>query len=363
MKIGFVGFGLIGGSLAKALKDALPETDLTAYDIDPEGPQLAFSEGCIDRVAGGITKEEFGDCDYIFLCAPVSANSENIRKIAAVMKEDAILTDVGSVKGDIHGRIERIGLSARFIGGHPMAGSEKTGYANANEKLFENVYYMITPTGELPEEQVGRFEEIVRKIGAIPLVLSPALHDYVTGAISHLPHVVAAALVNLIKREDKEDGIMKMIAAGGFRDITRIASSSPAMWEAICMSNTDNIVTLLDAYIASLTSVRDTIREKRGAQIYDFFSNARDYRDSFYVSEPGAIRRVYALHVDIVDAPGSLAAIATFLADKQISIKNIGIIHNREFEEGVLRIEFYDETAKENAEKLLTEHQYIVYRK
>lgn len=206
-------------------------------------------------------------------------------------------------------------------------------------------------------------EELVRRIGAIPLVLSPELHDYVTGAISHLPHVASAALVNLIKKEDVEEGIMKMIAAGGFRDITRISSSSPAMWEAICMTNTDNIVLLLDAYIDSLETVRDTIRERKQTQIYDFFSEARDYRDSFSVSRSGAIRKVYALHADIPDAPGSLAAVAALLASRQISIKNIGIIHNREYEEGVLRVEFYDMQAQKEAEQVLDESGYQIYRK
>lgn len=363
MKIGFVGFGLIGGSLAKAWKDAIPEISMTAYDIDGTGPRLALSEGCIENVADGITKEAFGDCDYIFLCAPVSENSGNLKQIAAVMKEGAVLSDVGSVKRDIHARIEELGLSAQFIGGHPMAGSEKTGYENAGAKLFENVYYMITPTEQTPKEQVSRLEELVRKIGAIPLVLSPELHDYVTGAISHLPHVASAALVNLIKKEDVEDGIMKMIAAGGFRDITRISSSSPAMWEAICMTNTDNIVLLLDAYIDSLENVRDTIRDRKQTQIYDFFSEARDYRDSFSISRSGAIRKVYALHADIPDAPGSLAAVAALLASRQISIKNIGIIHNREYEEGVLRVEFYDMQAQKEAEQVLDESGYQIYRK
>ncbi len=363
MEIGFVGFGLIGGSLAKALRDHMPEVCLLAYDIDDQGPRMALSEGCIDRVADAVTKEAFGGCDYIFLCAPVSENGENLRMIADVMKEGAILTDVGSVKGDIHARIAQLGLCKQFIGGHPMAGSEKTGYENAGARLFENAYYMLTPTEEVPKEQVEKLRELVRGIGAVPLILTPGLHDYVTGAVSHLPHVIAAALVNLVREQDTDSGIMKLIAAGGFRDITRIASSSPAMWEAVCMANADNLVALLDSYMDSLGKIRNAIDGRRKEQIRLFFGEARDYRDSFGVSSQGAISRVYALHVDITDVPGSLAAIAAFLAEQKINIKNIGIIHNREFEEGVLRVEFYDAPSQEKAEEMLEARNYKIYRK
>ena len=363
MQIGFIGLGLIGGSIAKAIRLSEPETGIVAYDIDRGALARALQEGCIDEAADGLTREAFGACDIIFLCAPVSENDGNLEQIAGVMKDGAVLTDVGSVKGDIHAHIRRLNLESRFIGGHPMAGSEKTGYENADANLFENVYYIMTPTAQTSEEQLLQYEQLIRRMRAIPLVMTPEKHDYVTGAVSHLPHVIAAALVNLVREKDKEDGVMKMIAAGGFRDITRIASSSPVMWEAICMANTEQIVALLDTYIASLETIRNTIREREGGLIREFFSSARNYRDSFQVSDRGALRAVYALHVDIPDAPGTLAAIAMLLAEHEISIKNIGIIHNREYEEGVLRVEFYEEEACGKAEALLLALQYHVYHK
>lgn len=363
MKIGFVGLGLIGGSLAKAFRSAEPKIGITAYDIDQDALALAKREGCIDEAADDVTKEAFGECDYIFLCAPVSENGGMLERIAAVMKEDALLTDVGSVKGEIHAHIKRLKLEARFIGGHPMAGSEKTGYENADEKLFENAYYILTPTTQTGKEQLLQYERLIRSLRAIPIVMTPEKHDHVTAAVSHLPHVLASALVNLVREEDQGDGTMKMIAAGGFRDITRIASSSPVMWEAVCMENTEQITVLLDAYIASLTEIRNTIKEQDGGRIYEFFSSARNYRDSFQVSDRGVLNVVYALHVDIPDAPGSLAAIAAILAEHEISIKNIGIIHNREYEEGVLRVEFDDDEALSKAKELLLALQYHVYQK
>ena len=363
MKIGFIGLGLIGGSVAKAIRFSKPETKVTAYDIDRNALALAMQEGCIDEAADGVTREAFGACDMIFLCAPVSENEGMLEQIAGVMKEGAVLTDVGSVKGDIHAHIKRLGLEARFIGGHPMAGSEKTGYENADANLFENVYYIMTPTAQTTQEQLGQYESLIRSMRAIPLVMTPEKHDHVTGAVSHLPHVIAAALVNLVREKDKEDGVMKMIAAGGFRDITRIASSSPVMWEAICMANTEQIVALLDADIESLSTIRDIIRKRNGERVYEFFDSARNYRDSFQVSDKGVLKAVYALHVDIPDAPGTIAEIASLFAEHEISIKNIGIIHNREYEEGVLRVEFYDKEALMKAEALLAALQYPVYHK
>lgn len=363
MEIGFVGLGLIGGSIAKAIRRTAPEIGITAYDIDRNALELAKRDGCIDTAADGVTKECFGACDVIFLCAPVTENDGNLEQIAGVMKEDALLTDVGSVKGDIHAHIAKLGLEPQFIGGHPMAGSEKTGYEHADENLFENVYYILTPTARTNKEQLSCYEQLIICMRAIPLVMSPEKHDYVTAAVSHLPHVIAAALVNLVRKEDQEDGIMKMIAAGGFRDITRIASSSPVMWEAICMANSEKVIELLDTYIASLNEIRDTIEQRDGESIRTFFNSARNYRDSFQVSDAGALRTVYALHVYIPDAPGTLAAIAMILAEHEINIKNIGIIHNREYEEGVLRVEFYDGAARAEAKKVLTELQYLVYDK
>lgn len=362
MIIGFIGLGLIGGSIAKAIRATRPEEVLYAYDINQRAIEDAVREGVITKGLAVISKD-FVECDIIFLCAPVLENDSNLEKLAAITDAHVILTDVGSVKTDIHQKIIRMGLQQSFIGGHPMAGSEKTGYENASAGLFENAYYMLTPTEDTADEKLEILKKLVQDIGAIPLVVNCGQHDYATAAISHLPHIIAASLVNLVQEEDKESGIMKTIAAGGFRDITRIASSSPQMWQSICMTNTENILKLLENYQAALSQIREEIAAQEKNKIYSFFERARDYRDSFTEDVDGPIRKVYALHVDIPDVPGSLAAVATLLAAQQISIKNIGIIHNREFEEGVLRIEFYDASAKADAQEMLPKLGYKVYLK
>lgn len=357
---GFLSLGLIGGSIALAIKQIQPSAKIIAYARRQETLDEALSAGAIDE-GTTIIDERLRDCDLIFLCAPVSVNNRLLEQLIPVISEKTMITDVGSVKGTIHETIEKLGLSAHFIGGHPMAGSEKTGFANANPLLLENAYYILTPTDLAPKDAVAEYYALVKKMGAIPLILSHKEHDYVTAAISHVPHLVAAALANLVHDHDSEECTMKLIAAGGFKDITRIASSSPDMWEAICMSNTENIADLLDDYIRSLQIISKAVRAKQPGFTYDLFKASKEYRDSFADAPKGPIKRTYVCHIDIPDETGAIAAIAAILAKADISIKNIGIVHNREFEEGVLRVEFYEESALAEAASLLQGLHYTIY--
>ena len=359
---GFIGLGLIGGSIAKGLKNTYPDCCIIAYDIKKEAVLKAISDGVVN-VATDAIDESFSKCDYIFLCAPVSHNDDNLNKIKEFLSPDCILTDVGSVKSDIHAHIEALSLSHCFIGGHPMAGSERTGYINSKALLLENAYYILTPTDTVPREKLEHYHNLVTSLGAIPLIIDHKKHDFITAAISHLPHVIAASLVNLIKQSDSEDGLMKMIAAGGFKDITRIASSSPAMWQQICMTNTENISELLDSYISSLLDIKKEIVQHKETAIYDFFDSARSYRDSFIDASSGPIKKSHSINIEIADEPGALASIATILALNNISIKNIGIVHNREQEDGVLRIEFYAPESIDKACSILSTKGYIIHHK
>lgn len=357
---GFIGLGLIGGSIAKAIRRRLPDTRMLAYDINAASLDLAKEEKVIDQICLSID-DSFRNCDYIFLCAPVSHNAENLLTLKNFLSPDTILTDVGSVKTGIHRQIEALELQSQFIGGHPMAGSERFGYPNAKASLLENAYYILTPSEEVQEEKIKAYRKLVETIGAIPLVLSYEEHDYVTAAISHLPHVIAASLVNLVKNSDSEEGVMKMIAAGGFKDITRIASSSPDMWQQICLTNAGNISKLLRTYIQSLEGIAYDIDEHKKDDLYSFFDTARNYRESFISAPSGPIKAEYVFTVDIADKPGAIAAIASLLAMHDVSIKNIGINHNRELAEGALRIEFYDQNALKKAMEVMTGHGYKIH--
>ena len=360
--IGFIGLGLIGGSIAKAIRKYHEDYRLLAYDQDRETLAVAVSSNMIDAVCEE-HDERFRSCDYIFLCAPVEFNVKYLEYFKDNIGPDTILTDVGSVKGIIHKEVERLGMESRFIGGHPMAGSEKTGFEASSDRLIENAYYIITPGGEVALERLTDFTEMISSLGAIPMVLTSEEHDFITAGVSHLPHIIASALVNLVNMLDSDQEYMKTIAAGGFRDITRIASSSPVMWQNICLKNKDNIVKILDQYIDSLEDFKEAVEREDDLDLYTRFESSRNYRNSMPSSSAGPIKKSFAVYCDIIDEAGGIAAIATILASNNISIKNIGIVHNREFEEGVLRIEFYDEDSSKRAVGLLQKFRYIVYER
>lgn len=361
-KIGFIGLGLIGGSVAKAIRKYYPDHELVAFDKSRETLALAVQEGTIDTACSSID-DNFKGCGYIFLCAPVSCNTAYLSQLKEIVKDGCILTDVGSVKTSIHEEIIALGMEENFIGGHPMAGSEKSGFANSKAHLIENAYYILTPSSKVSEGKVHAYKNFVSSLKALPVVLDYHEHDHVTGTISHLPHIIASSLVNFVRDTDTEDELMKALAAGGFKDLTRIASSSPVMWQQICLKNGENISHILGQYIEALKTAKDALDSGDEKALYTLFESSRDYRDSMPDSSAGPIKKQFAVYCDIIDEAGGIATIATILASNNINIKNIGIIHNREFEEGVLRIEFYDGASSAKAAELLQKYRYIVYER
>ena len=359
-KAGFIGLGLIGGSIAKAIRRYYPEYELIAFDKNRETLALAVQEGIIDTACSSID-DNFKGCSYIFLCAPVSWNTAYLSQLKDLIGSGCILTDVGSVKTSIHEEIISLGMEECFIGGHPMAGSEKSGFANSKAHLIENAYYILTPSAKVPGEKVKTYQQFVSSLKAIPVVLDYKEHDLITGTISHLPHIIASSLVNFVRDTDTKDELMKALAAGGFKDITRIASSSPVMWQQICLKNSRNISHILEGYIQALERAKQAVDRGDEETLYSMFESSRDYRDSMPSSSAGPIKKQFAVYCDIIDEAGGIATIATILASNNINIKNIGIIHNREFEEGVLRIEFYEEASSAKAAALLQKYRYVVY--
>ena len=359
-KIGFAGLGLIGGSIAKAIRKAAPEKYIIACDPDSESLKNAFEEGTVQKCASGIGSD-FEGCHYIFLCAPVQTNIDNMKLLLPYLTDTTILTDVGSVKGPVYKSVLGLNLGKNFIGGHPMTGSEKTGYDNSDASFLENAYYIMTPGQGVSSDETELFRALVMEMGAIPIVMRPDEHDRITAAVSHLPHLISASLVNLVRDSDKCDGRMKQIAAGGFKDITRISSSSPVMWQQICLANSEQIISLLDMYISELENAREALSEKDSDRLYKLFDSARTYRDSFSNTSSGPIKSSFVITSDIADRPGAIAAIASLLAMHSLSIRDIGINHNRELAEGALRIEFYDQETMLKAINVMREHGYTVH--
>lgn len=361
-KIGFIGLGLIGGSLAKTIKRIYPDTTLIATS----GHLKTITEAAADRIISNDTlleMEDFADCDVIFLCCPVQQNITYLKALKPIIRESCIISDVGSVKGDIHESVKNFDMEANFIGGHPMAGSEQIGYQAATAHLLENAYYILTPTEKTSTDTLEAFSHYISSIGSIPLVMDAAKHDHATASISHLPHIIAASLVNLIAKTDDSEETLKTIAAGGFKDITRIASSSPVMWQHICSANRKQILHLIDSFTKELEQMKERIDNQEETEILRFFSNAKEYRDSMTISNSGPIKKSFECFCDLIDEAGGIATIATILASNKISIKNIGIIHNREFENGVLHIVMYDSDSLQQAIALLRKYHYTVYER
>lgn len=277
---GFIGFGLIGGSVARALRCIYPDSTIIAYNYyqTKKHPQLelAREEHTLSKISTSLS--DFSACDVIFLCAPVITNVSYLKELVPYINEDCIITDVGSVKGNIHAAAQKLNIEKQFIGGHPMTGSEKTGYTHSNADFLKGAYYLLTPTKKTDPEYTDWMQGFVKAAGCLCLTLDYITHDRITAGISHGPHIVSAALVNTVAKRDT-DGNYGILAAGGFRDITRISSSSPEMWQNICLTNQEPILEFLDEYIALMEQMKKQIQDKDADALMTFFSEAKKYRD------------------------------------------------------------------------------------
>lgn len=361
MKISIVGLGLIGGSLAKALRNEYhDEIEIYAFDTNKESIDQAKKEQIIDQGFTSFTKELF-PCSVLFLCTYVDKNLSLLNEIEKNINPDCILTDVTSVKTGIHESINHTCLEKYFIGGHPMTGSEKKNYENSSKLLFENSYYILTPSSLVANESVDFLKEIIQRIHAMPLIMDYKIHDYSVAGISHFPHLLSALLVNTVKNNDMDNHFMSQIAAGGFKDITRISSSSPQMWKTISIENKENILLFLDDFQKELDTIKTSLIDGNEKPIENMFADAKEYRDSLIDARYTTDSSYHIIHVDVPDVPGVLASVASLLAKNKISIKNTGIIHNREFVEGALQIEFYSKKEAEDAIHVLKENNYTLF--
>ncbi|HOM01509.1 MAG TPA: prephenate dehydrogenase [Acetivibrio sp.] len=360
-KISIIGLGLIGGSLARALKERLNIKSIAAVDINERSLSQAIKEGYISE---GFTElcESVYNSDIIFICTPIKSTIDYITQLHGKVKDGCILTDTASTKGEIIDFINSLDNPPCFIGGHPMAGTEKAGFASSFSHLFENAYYIMSPSKNCPEESLESLAKIIKGIGAIPIKLDSKEHDIITATISHVPHVIASALVNLVKSSDSPDGKMQILAAGGFKDITRIASSNPKMWENIILSNKQIVKSTLNKFTETLNTFIEYIDNENSNGIYNFFDSAKRFRDSIPNSRKGLIEPQNELIVDVVDKPGIIGEITTILGNNGINIKNINVSNSREFEQGCLRITLPDSGSVADAFELLVEKGYKVFK-
>ncbi|AKP78073.1 MULTISPECIES: prephenate dehydrogenase [Priestia] len=277
-----IGVGLIGGSLALAMKKHRHVTVVGA-DINTNEVQVANQLGIIDYVAEDI-KTEAAQADYIVLATPVEYTTAWIHDLSTwKLKETVIVTDVGSTKGEIMKAAQALNKKRiSFIGGHPMAGSHTSGAVNARADLFCSARYILTPFENEQKEKIDALMHLLEPTGAQFVPLDAATHDQITGVVSHLPHVIATSLVRQVKGYSANNHLVTEMAAGGFRDITRIASSNPHMWRDILKQNRSMLLTLLDDWMKEMEQVKLLVEKGDGHELFDYFSDAKEFRDSLH---------------------------------------------------------------------------------
>lgn len=356
-----IGVGLIGGSVALAIKKE-HQVHITGFDIKQENLQLAKKMNIIDDFVVSIDEPAM-QADLIILACPVEKAERMLDHIATLpLKDNVIITDVCSTKTRLIEKAKALFSGNHlFIGGHPMAGSHKVGPGSAKAHLFENAFYVLTPLELNEQKGIDQLKEWFKGMNANFIIMDAEQHDYVTGVVSHFPHIIAASLVNQVHIHSEQNPHVTALAAGGFRDITRIASSSPEMWRDIVIHNKEQLLSLLDYWEEEMDRVRKLVNESDSDAVYDYFSEAKNFRDSMPIRATGAIRSFYDLYVDVLDKPGVISDITVKLAQANISITNIRIIEAREDVYGVLRISFQTYEDLENAKELLEENGYDTY--
>ncbi len=369
LKIGIWGLGLMGGSLAKALRrrpEGLAEQELeleqlTVFNRTEQAVQLALAEGVADRGFVVNSAQDFSPAvilalkslDVLYLGLPITHLQAYSHAIT--QHTEALLTDVGSVKQPVMDATRGL----RFIGGHPMAGSERQGYAVGSSHLFENAPWVLCAPDE--DESLQFFEDLyllvrlAKAVGAVPLEMTAEHHDRAVAAISHLPHVVAASLVRQLALAG--DPIMKRLAAGGFKDITRIASGDPELWTGITHSNKQALAECIDGLVADLKAFKQDLLSDEPAALKEFFTLGKTNRDAL-PEAGGALSAPALLVVDVKDQPGELAHITRILGEKNINIKNISLQDARQYEGGVLRLYLADGLQRDRAAQILAEDGY-----
>ncbi|WP_088044389.1 prephenate dehydrogenase [Bacillus sp. EAC] len=356
-----IGTGLIGGSIALAIKK-VHDVNIIGFDINAMQLEIGKKIQIIDEISVQL-KECAEKAHLIIFSCPVEESIKYIHKISEYKLMDGIIiTDVGSTKSEImkHSRP----LTSKgycFIGGHPMAGSHKTGIESAKVHLFENAYYILTPSELTSDDQIDELKDWLKGTGSHFVVIDEATHDKITGVVSHFPHLIAASLVKQVKSYSKKEPLTTALAAGGFRDITRIASSSPKMWTDIVIQNKEILLSLIANWIDEMKEMYQIVDQQNNEEIYQYFKESKDFRDNMPTKANGAIPSYFDLYVDVMDRVGELANITTILSIHQVSITNLRIIESREGLPGVLRISLQTERDREKAENFLNVNGYETY--
>jgi prephenate dehydrogenase len=315
-----IGLGLIGGSIATALRTR--GWVVTGVDDHEQTAEAAVERGVID--AAGLDT----DAAITFVAVPVLQGVDAVRR--ALAETNGIVTDVGSVKGPICAAI----TDSRFVGGHPMAGSEREGLDGADANLFEGAIWVLTPDDDADDLVFSQLTAIISGLGAEVVAIAPNRHDDVVAIVSHVPHLTAASLMTLADDRSIEHAALLRLAAGGFRDMTRVASGRPDIWLDICDENRVAIVAALGHLIDELGDVRDAINEGRRDDLRERLGRAREARANLpgRVVHPESLAEV---RIPISDRAGAAAEVFVLAADLSVNIANFEVVHAADRNHGI----------------------------
>lgn len=351
------GLGLIGASLALGIKRDHPDYEILGYNRSQASRDIALERGIIDRAT-----DDFASfaplADVIILTLPIKQTIAFIQELAGLnLKEGVIISDAGSTKSAIVDAAEKYlaGKPVRFVGTHPMAGSHKTGAASADVNLFENAYYIFTPSSLTTSETLSEMKDLLSGLHARFIEIDAKEHDRVTSQISHFPHILASGLMEQTAVYAQEHEMTRRFAAGGFRDMTRIAESEPGMWTSILLSNRETILERIEDFKERLDEIGQAIDKGEEEQIWNFFNQAREQRQAMEIHKRGGVDSSYDLYVDVPDEEDVILRILELL--RGTSLVNIHINEeNREDVHGILQISFKNAQDLERAERLISEN-------
>ncbi|MGT2742083.1 prephenate dehydrogenase [Streptococcus plurextorum] len=340
------GLGLIGGSIALGIRRGHPDYQILGYNRSEASRQIALERGIVDRATSDFA--EFAPlADVIILSVPIKQTIDFIKALADMpLKDNVIITDAGSTKAEIVQAAETYlaGKKVQFVGAHPMAGSHKSGANAADVTLFENAYYIFTPSPLTKEGTIAELEDVLSGLGARFIQIDAEEHDRVTSQISHFPHVIASSLMEQAGDYAEAHQMTNHFAAGGFRDMTRIAESEPGMWTAILLSNSGAVLERIEDFKARLDKVAQLISQKDEDAIWTFFEHGRKTRQSMEIHKKAGVDSFYDLFVDVPDEEDVILHILELL--RGTSLVNIRINEeNREDIHGILQLTF--KTAKD----------------
>lgn len=348
-----VGCGLIGGSIGLALRRA-GAAFVRGVDRDDETARRAAQVGALDEAATDL-ETAGADVDVIVVATPVGQILPVIGRVAGVARPGTVVTDVGSAKGGIVAEAMRLlGPQRPFVGGHPMAGSEREGIDAAREDLFDGALWLLTPVADTDAGAYRRVNALVAATGARALALDPGQHDRIVAVVSHLPYLIATTLLR--RAAEVGDERVFRAAAGSFRDVTRTGGTSPRVWRDILAANAEAIVAELDAYVSALGSTRDAVARGEWETIDDAIARARDARRRLPLKGERAPVEPWLVEVPVRDRAGALAELTTALGEIGVNIEDLWIDHQETG--GVVRIVVDGRPAAERSAARLREIDY-----